>query len=232
MGWPVFPSTPDKRPLCAHGHNDATLISSAIEDWSKQFPQANIGLQTGNTICVVDIDGEDGEASIASLSQWCPLPPTAEARSGRGRHLYYRAFPVRSAKLGKGIDLKARGGSITAPISLHKSGKLYEWITPPFGMNLPTLPLWIIHALKPPKPRWTQTYNRPDLDRFLSEIRNAPQGERNHTLNRIAFILGKCGMENVLEAIIQAGREAGLSLPEARATARSGFNSGLRQSTK
>lgn len=249
MGWQVYPCRPDKVPLCPHGRNDATTVSLTIEDWSDKFPDANIGIKTGKTsgICVIDVDSEEGERWIASVNKsWAKLPETAEAKSGRGRHLYFgypSSLPVKSAdgKLYSGVDLKASGGSITAPISLHASGKLYEWIVPPFGRHLPTLPLWIVKALQKPEPKQRR---RSDYDglppsdthiqNLLDRVMTAPMGERNHTLNKVAFILGLVVRdghmtESQAQGLLhQAGVAAGLEQIELVPTIKSGLRSGIR----
>lgn len=246
MGWLVFPSTPEKRPLCRHGRNDATTVSLTVEGWSDEFPDANISIKTGQAsgICVVDIDSEEGEQWLAAVNRsWAKLPDTAVARSGRGRHMYF-AYPklaiVKSAdgKLARGVDVKASGGSITAPVSLHTSGKLYEWVEPPFNRQLPTLPMWIAKALeRQPVPQRSNYDGKPPSDehvkRLLDQIGGAPEGSRNATLNRIAFIFGlmvKDGHLRDNEAfalLLAAAVAAGLAHAESVPTIRSGLRSGL-----
>lgn len=246
MGWLVFPTRVDKVPLCPHGRNDATCESLTIEAWSDKFPQANVSIKTGEEsgIAVIDIDTEEGERWVRdSKAGWSrQLPDTAEAKSGRGRHLYYGYLPVRSAdgKIAPGVDIKAIGGSITAPISLHSSGRLYEWVRPPFGRRLPLLPLWIARALAPPPPRpHLSNYDgKPPssehLQKLLAQIATTPPGGRNHTLNRVSFIFGlivKDGFmseHDALNLLHQAGMAAGLDEHEVRSTVRSGLNSGLK----
>ena len=56
-----------------------------------------VGIVTGpvSGIVVVDVDGAEGEASLAALGE---LPPTPTVRTGKGRHLYFKhpGFPVRN----------------------------------------------------------------------------------------------------------------------------------------
>jgi hypothetical protein len=249
MGWQVFPTRPDKRPLCPHGRNDATTVALTIEDWSDKFPDANVSIKTGEAsgICVIDIDSEEGELWISSINRsWNKLPDTAVALSGRGRHLYYtypRLLPLKSAdgKLAPGVDIKAAGGSITAPVSLHASGKLYQWVTPPFGRHLPIIPMWIVMALAKQAPklgRRSDYEGKPPSDehikRLLDSVASAPEGQRNHTLNKISFIFGlmvKDGhmVDNqAFNYLLGASAAAGLDQHESTATIRSGLRSGMR----
>lgn len=245
MGWHVFPVKPNKVPLCEHGRNDATCEALTIEDWSDKFPEANIGIKTGKAsgIVVIDIDSEEGERWISGhTSGWRnQLPETAEAKSGRGRHLYYAYLPVKSAdgKIAPGIDVKGDGGSITAPVSLHASGKLYEWVKPPFGRHLPLLPLWIVRALAPPPPKLHRSNydglppSDVHVNRLLEQITAAQVGQRNHTLNKIAFIFGLIVKDGHMthgqayNLLVEAARSAGLPQLEAVPTIKSGLRSGL-----
>lgn len=245
MGWKVFPTRPDKVPLCPHGRNDATCVATTIEDWSDSFPMANVSIQTGEEsgIAVIDIDSEEGERHVAEWNKrWDRrLPETAEAKSGRGRHLYFSYMPVKSAdgKLAPGIDLKCIGGSICAPISMHSTGKLYEWVKPPFGRHLPLLPMWIVRALAPPKrvrhhPYGPQNISEERIENLLVQITTCAPGQRNHTLNRVSFIMGLIvrdgglGEREALEKLVAAGVASGLSKRESYQTVRSGLKSGLK----
>ena len=71
------------------------------------------------------------------------------------------------------------------------------------------------------------------VDGLVASLRGAPQGERNHTLNKTAFIAGKMVekreiSESDAQLLQQAAREIGLNDKEISATYRSGFNSGRK----
>ena len=58
-GIPVFPCVPGgKRPLTAHGFQDASAERDVIDFWWRQHPDANIGVPTGAAggVVVVDVD--------------------------------------------------------------------------------------------------------------------------------------------------------------------------------
>lgn len=247
LGWPVFPLSRDKRPLekseapGTGGFHRATIDGDQIQVWSEQWPEANIGVRTGKAsgVIVVDIDGPEGAQSVERLrKRWLRLPETAEVRTSRGKHLYYAYLPgVRNSasKLAPGIDIRAEGGSVVAPISIHPSGGLYEWTTEPTG-HLPLFPLWIVRSLNPPMRKYKRKAPKlrdVDCEKFLNAVRIAPRGQRNHTLNRAAFILGRIVAEGgesesrAFDALVQAGCDAGLSTIESRATSRSGMRAGM-----
>jgi hypothetical protein len=132
----VFPLLPcGKTPLMKHGFKDATTDPTIIAGSWTRCPDANIGLATGQMSgCVVlDIDGADGESSLQTLKRELgPLPDTCMARTGKGRHLYF-CYPdgkeIRSrTNIAPGIDVRADGGYVVAPPSVHPNGTTYEWI--------------------------------------------------------------------------------------------------------
>ena len=134
-GFAIFPCQPcGKEPLTKHGFKDATRNEVQIRRWWTISPDANIGLPPGeqNGILVVDLDGEKGETRLAELErQIGELPPTPESATGKGRHLFFElpegCGPVPSSA-GDGLDVRAEGGYVIAPPSIHPNGKRYEWV--------------------------------------------------------------------------------------------------------
>lgn len=125
-----------KHPMTPHGLKDATTDRQTIERWWSENPFANIGLPTGASsgVVVVDIDHRhDVLASLEVLEKKIgTLPATLTSRTGAGLHYFYKypGVTVRSgvAVLGPGIDIRADGGYVVVPPSLHANGKRYEWI--------------------------------------------------------------------------------------------------------
>ena len=121
-----------------------------IGRWWRRWPAANLGIVTGRVsgIAVLDIDPRNGgeQSLAAALSGHGPLPVTPEVRTGGGgRHLWFSLppGPVPSALLAPGLDLKAEGGMIVAPPSLHVSGRRYAWANDFDAVALAPLPGWI-----------------------------------------------------------------------------------------
>jgi len=136
LGNAVFPLLPcGKTPLTKHGFKDATTDPSIITKWWTQWPDANIGLATGevSSCIVLDVDGADGNSSLEALKRELgPLPNTCMARTGKGMHLYF-CYPdgkeIRCrTNIARGIDVRADGGYVVAPPSVHPNGATYEWI--------------------------------------------------------------------------------------------------------
>ena len=97
--WRIFPcqwqGDGRKRPLTEHGLHDATTDTAIITAWWALWPEALIGMPTGEAVgCVVlDIDrkegGPDGLATLGKIDcPILPLTPTVYTPSG-GMHLYF-----------------------------------------------------------------------------------------------------------------------------------------------
>lgn len=147
LKWPVFPLVPrEKIPLFSkkqggNGSLDATTDAAQITAWWTAHPDANVGLATGGAsgLYVVDIDGPEGEASLARYGD---LPATPESRTGKGRHLLFHWPDGRNSagKLGPKIDTRGAGGYIVAAPSVHPNGGKYRWAVSPAAAEVQPLP--------------------------------------------------------------------------------------------
>jgi bifunctional DNA primase/polymerase-like protein len=118
-GLTVFPCEPGgKKPLTYNGFYDATTDPRRIRTWWRRWPDANIGIPTGERsgLLVLDVDLDaGGSESLARLEQVNgPLPKTAKARTGGGGvHVFFR-YPtgetVRNSagRLGPGLDVRGK----------------------------------------------------------------------------------------------------------------------------
>lgn len=144
----------EKIPATAHGCKDATRCHEQATALFAQYPHANLGIATGaaSNLIVIDIDGPEGEQAYISL--FGPMPVTVEARTGRGRHLYF-SLPegVRvgntAGKLGPKIDTRGDGGYVVAPPSIHPNGHVYAWAVgrSPDEVDLAELPAQVLAKL-------------------------------------------------------------------------------------
>ena len=147
-GWRVFPCQPrGKSPKTAHGHNDATTDEAQIRAWWGAWPDANIGLATGDGLAVIDVDEEAGFDELETAHG--DMATTLESVTGSGgRHLFYSysGGELRSRNgFGRGVDLKSDGGYVIVAPSVHPSGGVYTWDTPDEGPSDPiaALPSWV-----------------------------------------------------------------------------------------
>ena len=242
-GWPVFPlHTPTAggcscgNPKCEHvgkhprtknGLHDATTDAVTIRQWWTQWPDANIGIATGAASGLVGLDVDPRHSGDETLANWerqhGPLPHTIEScTGGGGRHVLF-AHPggdVKSHNVAPGIDVKADGGYIVAPPSLHASGRRYAWevSSHPEDTQLAPLPEWLLTIVVSPA-----TEPKPAPSETATKIR---KGERNSALTSLAGAMRRRGMsEEAIRAALLAENEQRcdppLSEDEVRVIARS-----------
>lgn len=203
-GWAVFPLRPNtKLPLTQHGFKDATTNPERVRQWWTKYPNANIGLATGQTsgVVVVDVDvkndakGRESLASIRGLAADATL--TAATPSG-GWHLYFvaPAEGVRSRSgILPGIDIRGEGGYVVAPGS-EIDGKPYEWTDPKAHISaLPEPVLALMRNDSGVKP----SISAPQTDESI------PEHKRNATLASMAGTMRRRNMSpEAIEAALQA----------------------------
>jgi hypothetical protein len=156
-GWAVFPLVPrSKVPFKgSHGFKDATTDPATIRAWWAKWPDANIGIATGeaSNLTILDIDPKNGGPATLEnlLAKHGPLPPTAIVRTGSGGLHYYFNHVFTTAKgnnaLGPGIDIKSDGGLILTPPSMHPNGTPYRWET--IDQEPIDLPSWVVTMERP-----------------------------------------------------------------------------------
>jgi len=190
-GKAVFPLRPHgKIPLTPRGHKDASIDPETISAWWSRWPQANIGLVTGacSGVFVLDVDGEEGEASLDMLeSQHERLPPTAESiTGGGGRHLFFQ-WPTTAdicnsaGRLGPGLDVRGNGGYVVVPPSNHESGKAYFWSVDSAQSPAPA-PDWLLTLIWRPH----ETYKATSPSDWLDLLKGVREGSRNDAITRLA----------------------------------------------
>ena len=239
---------PAKHPLGSlvpHGVKDATCNRARVLAWWTRHPQANIGLATGHSFDVLDVDGPAGAQTIQQLAathglQSCgPLVRTG----GGGWHYYLTPTGLGNAHPRdlEHVDWRGRGGYVVAPPSRHATGQAYQWVG---GRDLDTPPghvpavLW--ERLQPRQPqRPTRPLPLPALadhsgDRYaraalaeeLARVAGAPVGQRNRQLwestrnlyNLVAT--GALDQRQVDQGLLAAAERCGLLAAEPRQTQR------------
>jgi hypothetical protein len=187
LGFSIIPIQPKgKKPLIPWEEYQKTRASeSAIKLWWKKWPDANVGIVTGEVsgIAVVDLEYE-GLAEASRIG----LRSVLTSITGKGRHLYFKhpgekvcnAIALRKIK---GLDIRGDGGYCLAPPSIHPDGKKYTWITPPQkNQVLSDFPLEILSQ----KTTITTTEDVRNPQGWIAEaIKGAVIGNRDETLFRI-----------------------------------------------
>jgi len=244
-GFRVFPCKINKSPLTKSGFKDATTDLKVINRWWTKSPNALIGFPTGGGLVVIDVDMPAGPASLEALEKEnASLPPTLEQKTGSGgKHLFYLTeakISNSAGRLGNGLDIRADGGYIILPPSMHQTGNRYEWVN---QNSIAPLPEWVHHLLTMPRkkdkallqPFLSTPYGRKALIEESEKLATTAEGSRNDQLNRSAYSLGQLvaggelDREHVESALRSAAINAGLSPEEIEGTLQSGLMSGMQE---
>jgi hypothetical protein len=183
-------------------------ISAAWTRW----PYANIGMACGHLcgMCVLDIDGADGQVSLERRGYPSGGPVATSGRIG-GFHRYFAwrdDAPTIFAKR-DGLDFRGEGGFIILPPSRHRSGVQYRWLVPlQPDQPLPRLPDWVIDlAHEQPLRQQSggqQTGPQPDPSGVANAGLKLTEGHRNDILARFAGQMRRPGFsEKAILAALQ-----------------------------
>ncbi|UWZ53866.1 bifunctional DNA primase/polymerase [Dactylosporangium aurantiacum] len=262
-GWPVFLLGRTKRPLAncdackdagaehdpaacdcltCHGFYAATTDRQRIEAMCEAYPRGMLAIRTGAVadLAVVDIDPRNGGALDPAL-----MPRTAcVATGGGGWHLYYRHPGGRLAPEvadHPGVDLKADGGYVVAPPSIHpRTGQPYRWIgSHPVIEMAPALvalcrpreTLTVAAPTSPTTARRAGAISSPDalLASILGAVGRAPKGGHRRALYGAArgvarmVAAGAIDQADAVAALTATGREHGQTDREIREAIKGGF---------
>jgi hypothetical protein len=256
-GRAVFPlMVRSKEPAIARGFKACTTNPETIRRYWR-VPDRNIGLATGaiSGVWVLDVDGDDGAASLRALeAEHGKLPETWISSTGRGRHVWLRytaPIPSSTGRIAPNLDVRADGGYVLVPPSVHPNGRIYKWITPPKGEPAEA-PEWLVTlarrkpapsnseraaSIRPTGRPGSDAYGWVALEREIEDLAAAVPGGRNTTLNRTAFRLfqlvagGELDGRDVADRLVEACHRNGLvkddGLRSVIATIDSGSKAGL-----
>ncbi|MEU0251263.1 bifunctional DNA primase/polymerase [Streptomyces sp. NPDC006184] len=219
----------------------------------------NVGIATGPSgLVVIDLDtpehkgtsdAPDGAATFAALCERAgyAVPDTYRVRTASGgTHLYFTApaglrLGNTAGTVADSVDTRAWGGYVVAAGSTTPAGR-YEALGTPAAAPLPS---WLQAVLQPVSARPATPLTLPAVDGSRAAlaaleaecavVAAAPEGERNSTLNRCAFKVGRFVAWGDLprhvaeEAFQGTGEAAGLTAAECRTTIRSALDSSIRK---
>jgi len=135
-GLQTFPCAPkSKFPATPHGLLDASCDPAVLERWWASNPEYNVAIATGGPsgVFIIDVDGPEAETRLRALEVVNgTLPASVEVITGQGRHIYFKMPPdteIRNSasKIVRGVDVRATGGYVLCPPSVHPSGRRYCW---------------------------------------------------------------------------------------------------------
>ncbi len=147
-GWQIFPVGLDKKPL-VKWKDGATSDPSVVTDWWSSWPDAGIGLATGQRsggIVVLDVDVKDGKNGRESLARLVldneDLPEGLEScTASGGSHLFFHTphtIGNSRSKLGDGLDVRGDGGYVVLPSGPDANGvERYRWLNDEEPLELP-----------------------------------------------------------------------------------------------
>ncbi|GAA0808994.1 bifunctional DNA primase/polymerase [Spirilliplanes yamanashiensis] len=229
--------------LTCHGFYAATRDPHRLAAMLVAVPAGLLAIRTGRVsgLAVVDIDPRNGGCVVPEL-----MLPTRYVRTGSGGwHLYYQhpggplAAKVRDHP---GVDLKADGGYVVAPPSVHpRTGCPYQWVGDRPVAPMPPRLVELCRPLPTPVPAPAagviaqlsrgRGISSPAalLAAHLDAIARAPEGRRRTTLYGAArgvarmVAAGAITATDAHAALYAAGRAVGQTDRDTRAAITGGF---------
>jgi len=148
-----------KHPKTATGLKEATTDAAQIARWWRKWPDANIGGRMGGAarLVAVDVDPKSGgDASLFDLveahgGEWLD---TLHVETGSlGSHFFFtypEGVELRNSAnvLAPGVDIRAEGGYVVLPPSLHVSGRRYALKS---AAPMQPAPAWLVEDLTRPR---------------------------------------------------------------------------------
>ena len=262
-GWPVFLLGHSKRPvqncracdpractphipascdhLTCHGFHAATIDRARFTAMREAIPGGLLAIATGRVagLCVIDIDPRNG----GTLDTTVMTPTATVGTGGGGWHLYYRhpGGPTTAKVAGRaGVDVKADGGYVCAPPSIHPTTRRrYLWCRPGEADEMPAaLRAAITPTTPPPAPIVAPQLRREAagisspaalLAAHLHAVATAPEGRRRTILYGTArgvarmVAAGAIDRTEAVDVLTAAGHAAGQTPRETRAAIVGGF---------
>lgn len=199
-GWCILPVKPEeKRPYMTNWlqYTKQKPSMQTVENWFNSLSGAGVGAVTGKVSNMVVLDVESWcKTPIQEILKKYPTQTIARSGSG-GWHLYYQ-YPQGISKVSnrvgifEGADLRADGGFIVLPPTLHQNGRRYEWVRRgPLG----AFPMALLDLRAQPTAQnegW-----------IVEALRGVSEGGRNDTCARLAGYFFKKGMtSDIVEALL------------------------------
>lgn len=206
--------------LTPRGVKNATTDAATIRRWFTKDPHVNLAWAMGGPLRLIGVDVDPrsgGDASLCDLIEahgdaWLE---TFTVRTGSlGNHFIFRlpeGVEPHRGKLAPGIDLKAEGGYLVAPPSVHASGRRYEVEK---NVYIAEAPEWLVHELTRADDEPARVPVNFQAYRDRKALGGGPvmvEGERNERLFRVGCALwgkGEVGSRgDLLQELMQVNSE-------------------------
>lgn len=222
-GWSVLPVKPDeKRPYMSNWlqYERQRASRKQVDSWFSSLSGAGVGVVTGKISGMVVLDVEsDCPTPLEDILRRWPTHMVSRTGSG-GYHLFYR-YPHGVGRISnrvrmlEGMDLRADGGFIVLPPTLHASGGRYEWLQRgPMG----AFPRELLDMQSRPQSQEGEGW-------ITEALRGVAEGGRNDTCAKLAGYFFKKGLAyDIVEALLLEWNERNdppMPVREVRQTARS-----------
>ena len=225
-----------KIPLISNWQSLATTDAEQLRLWKELYKDrlTHFGVPTGlvNNIFVLDVDVKGN--GFETLKRFPPIDTLSQETPSGGRHYIFR-YPNDGFTYGNrvkflpGLDTRGIGGYI---VWYNGDGKAIQ-----------EAPQWLLEEIR--RPALTLVNEGPlvaidpsiasrKIQEALDEIRNAPSGESNNTLNIQSYLVGQLvaassvSREYAEDVLLKAAIERGKPVWEAKATIKSGLDGGIK----
>jgi predicted P-loop ATPase len=205
-GYRVHPLN-DRKAILVDWPNLATTDPATIWKWWHEYPDANIGIGTGWTVFILDIDPKNGgHISLAELeAKYGKLPNTLRVRTPSGGTHYYFLYPPNlkitnsTSAIAPGIDIRGWHGLAVAPPSVRlATGAPYTWDVPTgvdwWDVVVAPCPLWLRSLILKAK---AGRSGKVKAFRNLKAGEIVPEGSRHEAMLAYAMGLRKMGGDSV-----------------------------------
>jgi Bifunctional DNA primase/polymerase, N-terminal/AAA domain/Primase C terminal 1 (PriCT-1) len=219
-GFSVIPIKPkDKKPLIFwEPYQTEPAAEATIKHWCESWPNANIGLVTGavSGCIVIDLDTDKATKEFKSLlGNDYDFSLVPRSRTGKGFQLFFKhpggSIPNRAGVL-PNMDVRADGGYVVVPPSIHPNGKEYKWEVP-LGKHLPKPPDQLLRIIQAPNHNEQGYRERFDTARALAGV---PEGQRDDTIFKLTCKLRNADVprEMAETLVTEAARNCQPPFPE------------------
>lgn len=199
-GWSVLPVRPEeKRPFMTNWlqYTHSRASKETITGWFTNLSGAGVGIVTGKVSNIIVLDVESTcPYPIEDILKKYPTQLISRSGSG-GYHLFYQ-YPTNVPKVANrvrifdGADLRADGGFIVLPPTIHSSGRRYEWMSEGVPGRFPVALLDLRSQPKVQSDGW-----------ITEALRGVSEGGRNDACARLAGYFFKKGMTyDIVESLL------------------------------
>lgn len=181
-----------KRPACAWKEfQTRRATTDEVKRWFGPESNHNVGIVTGEISGVVVVDCDSADA-VAWADAHLPRTPMA-TRTAKGEHRFFRhpggevqsRVRITTNKARAAVDVRADGGYVVGPGSIHETGTVYERLGD--WPQIATLPVFDVAWLEPDSANRDSQTPPTEGDhgrggQAAAIPRHVPDGRRNHTL--------------------------------------------------